>query len=255
MKNVVFTIVLTALSAIGAVALDRQPRTALAQEDIEPSLQCSGPEIPVGTVRNETDKFSQEVVRLMFQLAQDAKVERKAAKAFAPAGEECKANLCTSSCVVEFKQCVEEPAEGCGGEACPREEIEGRLRDVEAAYARLHETRQALSNLLHKRRPSPFVTADYCSSDQCRDDYGTAGCLKKCQQRTWREHILFNLEEAWNGLQECVTPTDFYDTGYSDQEVDTLLSCQEAKLYRVLSDKQAQCFNNNFFCCTIKSTQ
>lgn len=266
MKNIAFTKVLLALSlmVMGAIALDWRPQAAFAQpainipggaEETEQSLQCSGPEIPVGTVRDETDRFSQELVRLMFQLAQDAKAERIAAKELAPSGDECKANLCTSSCVVQSKRCVADPPKGCGGEACPRQKIEERLKNVQDAYARLKATRQALSDLLRKRRPSPFVTAEYCSSDQCRNDYGTAGCLKKCQQRTWREHILFNLEEARQGLQACVTPANFYETGFSDQEVDITLSCQEAKLNGVLSEKQAQCFNNNFFCCTIKPVQ
>ncbi|MDO8655561.1 MAG: hypothetical protein Q7R48_04120 [bacterium] len=253
MKISIFTIALLALSFIEVA--DRQPQTVLAQEDIEPFLQCSGPEIPVGTVRDETDRLSQEVVRLVFQLAQDAKAERKAAKEFMPSSDECKANRCVSSCVVNFTQCVAEPAKGCGGEACDRKAIENRLEDVETAYAQLQATRQALSDLLHKRRPSPFVTTDYCNNEQCRNDYGAAGCQKKCQERTWRDHILFNLEEARRGLQECVTPANFYDTGESDQDVDLTLSCQEARLNGVLSEKQAQCFNNNFFCCTIKATQ
>ncbi len=236
---------------------NRQPQTVLAQEDIEPFLQCSGPEIPVGTVRDETDRLSQEVVRLVFQLAQDAKAERKAAKEFIPSSDECNANRCVSSCTVNFfKQCVAEPAKGCGGEACDREEIEGRLKNVEAAYEQLQKTRQALSDLLHKRRPSPFVTTDYCASDQCNNDYGIAGCTQKCQQRTWREHILFNLEEARNGLEACVTPANFYDTGESDQDVDFPMSCQEARLSKALSEAQAaQCFINNFFCCTLKPQQ
>ena len=210
----------------------------------------------MGQVRDETDRFSQEVGRLMFQLAQDAKAERKAAKEFMPASDECKASLCTSSCAVIKKQCVAESTKGCGGEACPREEIEGRLKNVETTYAQLQATRQALSDLLHKRRRSPFVTTAYCGSDQCNNEYGIAGCTQKCQMRTWREHILFNLEEARGGLEACVTPANFSDTGESDQDVDFPVSCQEAQRSKALSDTQAaQCFINNFFCCTIKATQ
>lgn len=240
MRIRVFAVLLLALFAITGVVRGLL-QNALAQEETEQFLQCSGPEIPVGKVRDETDKFSQEVVRLMLQLAQVAKAERNAAKDFIASSDSCKADQCTSSCAVASNQCVASPEKGCGGEACPREEIEDRLKKVEAAYAQLQKTRQALSDLLHKPRPSPFVTADYCGSEQCRNDYGAAGCQKKCQERTWREHILFNLEEARQGLEECVG--------------DIPLSCQEARFQGLLSEKQAQCFNNNFFCCTIRPVE
>jgi len=186
--------IITTLLLLGSAiwVANQQPKTVLAQEDIEQFMQCSGPEIPVGKVRDETDKE-------------------------------------------EERFCATGPERGCGGDACPKEKVEGRLEDVEKTYAQLQATRQAFSDLLHKRRPSPFVATD--------------------TERTWRDHILLNLGRARNGLQECVTPANFYDTAESDQEVDVLISCQEARLNGVLSEKQAQCFDNNFFCCTIKPTQ
>ena len=225
---------LLALFLAGGIALNPsgilgtfspQPQMVLAQEDIEPFLQCSGPEIPVGKVREETDKFSQEIVRLMLELAQHAKAERSAAKKLIGTSDECTVNRCVSSCVVKPKTKTTKEycaIGGCGGDACPKEKIEGRLEDVKKTYAQLKATRQALSNLLHGSQ---------------------------------RDQILLNLEKARNGLQECVTPANFYDTGESDQKVDILISCQEARLNGVLSEKQAQCFDNNFFCCTIKPTQ
>jgi len=234
MRTGIFTILLLALFLAGGFALNPsgilgtfspQPQMVLAQEDIEPFLQCSGPEIPVGKVREETDKFSQEIVRLMLQLAQDAKAERSAAKKLMATSDECKIDRCLSSCVWETNIITKErfcAIGGCGGDACPKQDVEDRLRGVEDAYAQLRATRQALSNLLHGSQ---------------------------------RDQILLNLEEARNGLQECVTPANFYDTAESNQEVDILISCQEARLNGVLSEKQAQCFDNNFFCCTIKPTQ
>ena len=234
MRTGIFTILLLALALIGGFALNLsgilgtfspQPQTVLAQEDVEQFLQCSGPEIPVGKVKDETDKFSQEITRLVFQLAQDAKDERSAAKKLMATSDECKIDRCLSSCVWETNIITKErfcAIGGCGGDACPKEKIEGRLEDVKKTYAQLKATRQALSNLLHGSQ---------------------------------RDQILLNLEEARNGLQECVTPANFYDTAESNQEVDILISCQEARLNGVLSEKQAQCFDNNFFCCTIKPTQ
>jgi hypothetical protein len=261
MKTGIFATLLLTLSLVGVATFNpsrmlgifiRQPQTVSAQS---PDLRCTGPEIPVGKVRDETDKFSQEIARLVFQIAQDAKAERNAAQEFMTSTDDCKANLCVSSCAVIFKACVANPDKGCEGEACPRQEIDDRLARVEDAYAQLQATRQALSGLLHKPKPSPFVTTDYCKSDQCKKDYGAIGCLKKCQERTSRDHILFNLDEARKGLQTCVTPANSYDAETSDQDIDTPVSCQEARVNGVLSEKQAQCFNNNFFCCTIKPTQ
>ncbi len=230
-----------------SIFLTIQSNRVLAQEDIASSFQCTGPEIPVGQIIDQTDKFSQEVVRLMLELSQHSKSLRTAAGNFMVSGDSCKADRCVSSCTVNFfKQCVAEPAKGCGGEACDRKEIEDLLRDVEVTYARLQETRQALSEFLHESLPSPFVSAEYCSSEQCRNDYGIAGCTQKCQQRTRRDHILFNLEKARSSLRNCVG---------SSQDVDFPVSCQEARLNGVLSEKQAQCFNNNFFCCTIRPQQ
>ena len=232
MRTGIFTILLLALFLAGGFALNPsgilgtfspQPQMVLAQEDIEPFLQCSGPEIHVGKVREETDKFSQEIVRLMLQLAQDAKAERSAAKKLMATSDECKIDRCLSSCVWETNIITKErfcAIGGCGGDACPKEKVEDRLKNVKDAYEQLKATRQAFSNLLPQR-----------------------------------DHILLNLEEARNGLQECVTPANFYDTAESDQKVDILISCQEARLNKVLSEKQAQCFDNNFFCCTIKPTQ
>ncbi len=276
MRTGIFTLFLLALFLIGGAVFSRQAQTVLAREVIDPLLQCSGPEIPVGKVRDETDKFSQEIVRLMLELAQDAKAERSAAKKLMATSDECKIDRCISSCVWETsfsttttcdggvctdtreeeRFCATEPDRGCGEDACPKQDVEDRLKSVKEAYVQLQATRNALSNLLREPRPSPFVITGYCGSDQCKKDYGTAGCSKKCQNRTWRDHILLNLEEARNGLQECVTPANFYDTAESNQKVNIPMTCQEARLNGVLSEEQAaRCFNNNFFCCTIKPTQ
>src|SRR3989344_8315250 len=180
MRTGIFTILLLALSLIGGFALNPsgilgtfspQPQTVLAREDVEPFMQCSGPEIPVGKVRDETDKFSQEIVRLMLQLAQDAKAERSAAKKLMATSDECKIDRCLSSCVWETNIITKErfcAIGGCGGDACPKKDIEDRLKNVKDAYEQLKATRQAFSNLLPQR-----------------------------------DHILLNLEEARNGLQEC----------------------------------------------------
>lgn len=232
-----------------SIFLTIQSNRVLAQEDIASSFQCTGPEIPVGQLIAETDKFSQKVVSLMLELSQRSKALRTAAGNFMVFSDSCKANQCVSSCTVNlFDQCVAEPAKGCGGEACPRKEIEDSLKSVEVAYARLHETRGELKKLLHEFQPSPFVSATYCGSEACKDIYnpGAAECLEKCQERTLRDHILFNLEKARSGLRNCVE---------SNQDLDFPLSCQEARLNGVLSEKQAQCFNNNFFCCTIRPAQ
>src|SRR3989344_4999497 len=235
MRTGIFTILLLALSLIGGFALNPsgilgtfspQPQTVLAREDVEPFMQCSGPEIPVGKVREETDKFSQEITRLMLQLAQDAKAERSAAKKLMATSDKCTIDRCVSSCAWETNIITKErfcAIGGCGGDACPKKDIEDRLGDVDKTYVQLKATQQALSNLLHGSQ---------------------------------RDQILLNLEKARNGLQECVTPANFYDTGESDQKVDILISCQEARLNGVLSEEQAaRCFDNNFFCCTIKPTQ
>ncbi len=256
MKTGILSVLLLALLLAGGAMFNDRTQTVLAREPVEQFLQCSGPEIPVGKVREQTDLFSQEIVRLMFELAQDAKAERSSAKKLMATSDACTINRCVSSCVIqsrtitirtcndppvcenieeEQEYCSTEPSRGCGGEACPRQEINDRLKDVEQTYVQLQATQQAFSSLLHEPRVSPFLTTD--------------------QKRTWRDHILFNLERVRNGLQACVTPANFYDTAESDQEVDVLISCQEARLNGVLSEKQAQCFNNNFFCCTIKPTQ
>ena len=57
------------------------------------------------------------------------------------------------------------------------------------------------------------------------------------------------LEKARIGLKNCATPASGYEPAEEVQLLETLVSCQEAKWLRMLSEDQDNCYNSNFFCC------
>lgn len=57
------------------------------------------------------------------------------------------------------------------------------------------------------------------------------------------------LEKARIGLAACVTPASGYEPTEEVQLVETLVSCDEAKWLKMLSDDQEDCYLTNFFCC------
>ncbi|KKN97126.1 hypothetical protein LCGC14_0160840 [marine sediment metagenome] len=57
------------------------------------------------------------------------------------------------------------------------------------------------------------------------------------------------LEKARIGLAACTTPASGYEPTEEVQLVETLVSCDEAKWLRMLSDDQEECYLTNFFCC------
>lgn len=249
------------------------PAPAYAQE-LSDETVCQEKEIPVGQIMAQSGDLVRQVGNALNSMRTNYLLQKTAVKKLLELPDKCSVNACGSSCTLEVVETVCEGqtdargrclgeltpiyacgASACRGNPCPTSDIQEQVAKIIATHNSIVQANgRATGPFSSKEKiPSPFATADYCASDQCKNDYGVLGCLEKCRQRTWREHILFNLEEARKGLQACTTPTNFYDE--PAQDVDFPMSCQEARLQEVLSEKQAQCFNNNFFCCTIRSTQ
>lgn len=60
------------------------------------------------------------------------------------------------------------------------------------------------------------------------------------------------LEQARLGLKMCTTPASGYQPSEAVQKVLTLVSCSEAKWFKMLSEDQEDCYSSNFFCCKPK---
>ncbi|MBI4123095.1 MAG: hypothetical protein HY458_01885 [Parcubacteria group bacterium] len=243
---------------------------ALAQE-FSDELVCQEKEIPVGEVVVQSGDLVRQVGNALHSMRTNYLRQKTAVDKLLELPDRCNVNACRSSCTPEVVgskcdgktdekgkcQGTSTPiyacrASACAGSPCPTSEIQDQVAKIIAAHESTVQANGMIAAPFGEKIPSPFVTAEYCGSQQCAVDYGPFGCQQKCQKQPWREHILLNLKEARQGLEACVTPANFYDTGESEQDVDILISCQEARFEKVLSEKQEQCFNNNFFCCTIR---
>ena len=226
-----------------------------------PELVCSGPEIPVGTLIDEADKFHKAILTSLFQISSAARAQIEESEILMGVERLCKAGDCTSSCQ---KICVRSNLSGCIEWACRTNSCTGdplpckaqaasRYATVESHYQQVKNANDAIKDILTKKIPAPSSLIKNCPAT-CGGAGGAGqACTQKCSSNTVRTHIMNALAEVRRAMQACVTPVN---QGTSEEEIvqrtDAIYSCQEAKSRKVLTDTQQQCATNNFFCCSLQ---
>ena len=234
----------------------------LAQE-----LQCENPEIPVGFVTDQSVSFAQELSLLIQTISVVSFDQTEAAEALLELTDRYEVGNCSAECTPEcleyecipvYDPCESEDEDGnciegtscdrgscidsecniseCSGDPGPSFETSDRLETIERAYQQIKNIKDAVLDLLDKKEEysdKPF-------------------CPPACGSFTKKELIEKLMEEARKGLSACVTPSNFYEGEEVVQNINILLSCQEGRYQRILTDEQEECYVNNFFCCIIK---
>lgn len=237
----------------------RAPEEILAQ-NINYELVCPDKEIPVGTLIDEADKFHQQLITSLFNIPAAAKAQIEQSEILLGLEDEAKVENCTSSCKLEVVSCGLYSctykcvaANGCTGKPLStdaEDKIKSQLAAVNVYYSQVKQANAAIQGLLTNNVASPF--AKNCSAT-CALGPLAVGCTQECTWNTARNHIMNTLAQARRALQACVTPVNQQtQPEEAAQRSDGIISCQEAKFWKILDDTQQQCQTNNFFCCSIQ---
>lgn len=107
--------------------------------------------------------------------------------------------------------------QGCTGNACPTDlltELADSANRIQSLYPRIQANKDAIHDEIDKR-----------------DD------------------ILDKLTAAREMLDECATPASGYVPEETLQLIEGLVSCENAKFYKILPEDKENCYPSNFFCC------
>ncbi|MDO8470976.1 MAG: hypothetical protein Q7S63_03380 [bacterium] len=228
---------------------------ALAQK-VE--LICLDKEIPAGTLVDEADKFHQQLLTSLFNIASSAKAQIKESKLLTDLESEAKVQNCTSSCTTVCSKeggcsCITNSCTGQPFSTDAKSQVESRIAGVNGYYGQVQQENDAIKDLLGKKVPAPSSLIKNCPAG-CGGPGGAGqGCPKECLPNTQRTHIMNALADVRRALQACVTPVNQQTSeGEIIQRTDAIYSCQEAKYLKILNDAQQQCQTNNFFCCSLQ---
>ena len=131
--------------------------------------------------------------------------------------DECE-DVCETTCETCWQTCYDCNIDACGGEPCPTD-----LTD---------ELKRLLNDIIN---PKASAISSYAKAinDEVQKAPGFMDLLRKARL----------------GLKECATPASGYEPSEAVQLIESLISCEETKFFKVLSQDQEDCYLSNFFCC------
>jgi|GEM_PF-4974401 len=212
----IFLLLFLVLLFFGFALLYNHNKKILAQE--ARSIQC-GEEMPLGEAVDETLAFALALLEQSQIVVSSSLAQVDAAERLAEIPGQCQATNCTADCHLECVEpdpdngCLrEECISSCSGQPCPP--FDTILAEIQDYYNQVNAANDEIRRLIDEDR----------------------------------QPIVDKLNEARNGLEECVNPAEAYLSEEEAKEMKGLVTCQEAKYLRLLAEGQS-CYINNFFCC------